>query len=130
MEQMAARLDQMEREHANLKQSNQGPRDAVTALRAAKERLQSEVDRLDHSYKARTKEYCDQVWQYNRSMVFMNAVHATLEALTTAHRPKKCDEVSIARLEELLPHRRGRVGTRHRPSRALCSPMSRPGSDG
>ena len=81
IKQMAARLDQIEREHANLLKSNQGLRDMVTALSAANEDLKSEVGRLDGGYKARTEEYCEQVRQYNRGMVFMNAARATLEEL-------------------------------------------------
>lgn len=82
IDQLTARLDEMERENANLVKSNKGLRDVVTALKEANERLQSEVAQLDEKYKTRSQEYSDQVWQYNRSMVFMNAVRSTLEELT------------------------------------------------
>jgi len=82
IDQLTARLDEMEHQNANLVKSNQGLRDVVTALKEANERLQSEVAQLDEKYKTRSQEYSDQVWQYNRSMVFMNAVRSTLEELT------------------------------------------------
>ena len=82
IDQLTARLDEMERENGNLKKSNEGLRQVVTALKEANERLQAEVGQLDDKYKARSQEYSDQVWQYNRSMVFMNAVRSTLEELT------------------------------------------------
>ena len=82
IDQLTARLDEMERENANLVKSNKGLRDVVTALKEANERLQNEVAQLDEKYKTRSQEYSDQVWQYNRSMVFMNAVRSTLEELT------------------------------------------------
>lgn len=82
IDQLTARLDEMERENSNLKKSNEGLRQVVSALKEANERLQAEVAQLDDKYKARSREYSDQVWQYNRSMVFMNAVRSTLEELT------------------------------------------------
>jgi len=82
IDQLTTRLDEMERENGNLKKSNEGLRQVVTALKEANERLQAEVAQLDDKYKARSQEYSDQVWQYNRSMVFMNAVRSTLEELT------------------------------------------------
>jgi uncharacterized coiled-coil protein SlyX len=85
---MAARVDELERENADLKKSNTGLRDVVTALKGANERLQTEVSQLDEKFKARTKEYTDQIWQYNRNMVFMNAVRSTLEELTEGDGPQ------------------------------------------
>ena len=82
IDQLTNRLDQMEKDNGNLKKSNEGLRQVVTALKEANERLQAEVSQLDYRYKARSQEYSDQVWQYNRSMVFMNAVRSTLEELT------------------------------------------------
>lgn len=82
IDQLTARFDEMERENGNFKKSNQGLRDVVTALKEAKERLQTEVSQLDEKFKNRTKEYTNQVWQYNRNMVFMNAARSTLEDLT------------------------------------------------
>lgn len=82
IDQLTARLDEMERENANLVKSNKGLRDVVTALKEANERLQREVAQLDEKYKTRSREYSDQIWQYNRSMVFMNAVRSVLEELT------------------------------------------------
>lgn len=79
---MSTRLNELERDNANLKKANQPLRDVVTALKEANERLQTEVAQIDEKYKARSKEYADQVYRYNRNMVFMNAVRATLEDLT------------------------------------------------
>jgi hypothetical protein len=83
IEQLTARLDEMERENGNLINANKSLRQVVTALKEANERLQAEVGKLDEKYKARSQEYLDEVWQHNRSMVFMNAVRCTLEELTS-----------------------------------------------
>lgn len=78
---MSTRLNELERENANLKQANP-LRHVVTALKEANERLQAEVAQLDEKYKARSRDYANQVYKYNNNMVFMNAVRATLEELT------------------------------------------------
>ena len=78
---MSTRLNELERENANLKQANP-LRHVVTALKEANERLQTEVAQLDKKYQERSKEYADQVYKYNHNMVFMNAVRGTLEELT------------------------------------------------
>jgi hypothetical protein len=85
IEQLATRLDEMDRENANLVKSNKSLRDVVTALKEANERLRNEVSQLDTKYRARTQEYSDHVWHHNRSIVFMNAVRSTLEELTLSN---------------------------------------------
>jgi uncharacterized coiled-coil protein SlyX len=82
---MKERLDELELQNANLKKGNDGLRDVVLALKQANERMQTELTRLDDKYKARSEEYVDQMFQYNRNMVFMNAVRATLEDFTEKH---------------------------------------------
>lgn len=85
IDQLTERLDTMERENVNLKKSNEGLREVVTALREANDRLQNEVAQLDDKLRKRTTEYTERVWQYNRNMVFMNAVRSTLEELTAGN---------------------------------------------
>lgn len=85
IDQLTERLDAMERENVNLKKSNEGLREVVTALREANDRLQNEVAQLDDKLRKRTTEYTERVWQYNRNMVFMNAVRSTLEELTAGN---------------------------------------------
>lgn len=80
---LTAKLDEMERENASLKGTNVELRQVVDALRDANERLRTEVSQLDDKLKARTKEYSDHIWQYNRCAVFMNSVRSVLEDLTT-----------------------------------------------
>jgi len=85
---MAARVDELERENADLKLSKQGSREVVNVLKRTNEGLQTEVSQLTEKFKARTKEYIDQIWQYNRNMVFMNSVRSTLEDLTAGNGPQ------------------------------------------
>jgi len=79
IEELRARLDAMELENANLKQSNEGLRQLANALQAANDRLQASVADLDQRFEQRTKQYHDAMWNYNRNMVFMNVVRMTLE---------------------------------------------------
>lgn len=88
IEQLTAKLDEMERENASLKGANTELRQVVDALRDANERLRTEVSQLDAKLKARTKEYSDQLWQYNRCAVFMNSVRSVLEDLTAESQPQ------------------------------------------
>jgi chromosome segregation ATPase len=82
IDKLTARLDEMERGNENLKKTNTALREVVNALKEANERLQTQVSQLDEKYQKRSQEYSDQVWAYNRNMVFMNAVRSTLEDLT------------------------------------------------
>lgn len=66
---LTARVAQLERENTTLQQSN--------------ENLRAEAAQLSDKYKARSKEFSDHVWQYNRTVVILNAARATLEALTS-----------------------------------------------
>lgn len=88
IEKLTAKLDQMERENTSLKGANVELRQVVDALRDANERLRTEVSQLDEKLKARTKEYSDQIWQYNRCAVFMNSVRSVLEDLTAESAPQ------------------------------------------
>lgn len=60
----------------------------VTALKQANSRLQEQVTQMDKQFQIRNKEYADQVWQYNRSLVFMNAVRGVLEDITSDKSPQ------------------------------------------
>lgn len=85
IDQLTERLDEMERDNVNLKKTNEGLREVVTALREANDRLQTEVAQLDDKLRKRNDEYTERVWKYNRNMVFMNAVRSTLEELTAGN---------------------------------------------
>ena len=78
-------LEETDRENSNLKKSNEGLHQVVTALKDANERLQAQAVQLNEKYKTRTQEFSDHIWQYNRSMVFMSSVRSTLEELTAIH---------------------------------------------
>lgn len=88
IEQLTTKLDEMELKNTQLKDSNHGLRDVITALKVANENLQEEVSLLDEKLKEKTKAYNDQLWQYNRSVVFMNSVRTVLEDLTSDSGPQ------------------------------------------
>ena len=60
----------------------------VSALKQANGRLQRQVGQLEEQFESRSKEYADQIWQYNRSLVFMNAVRGVLEDITSDNTPE------------------------------------------
>jgi chromosome segregation ATPase len=82
IELLTTKLDQIEQENASLKGTNTELRQVVDALRDANERLRTEVSQLDAKLKARTKEYSEHLWQYNRCAVFMNSVRCVMEDMT------------------------------------------------
>lgn len=88
IEQLTAKLDEMERANTQLKDSNNGLRDVVVSLKQANENLQKEVALLDEKVREKTQAYNDQLWQYNRSLVFMNSVRTVLEDLTAESGPQ------------------------------------------
>jgi len=59
----------------------------VDALEGANVRLQKQVTSTDEKLQERTKQYTNQLWQYNRSLVVMNAVRGVLEDLTIDKSP-------------------------------------------
>lgn len=92
---LAARIDELEKENEVLKKDseqqrkeNSGLRELVTSLRSTTERLQGQVDELDAKYKARTQQYVDLLWQYNRTMVVVSAVSSVLDELTKENTPQ------------------------------------------
>lgn len=92
---LAARIDELEKENQALKKDseqqrkeNNGLRELVTSLRSTTERLQGQVDELDAKYKARTQQYVDLLWQYNRTMVVVSAVSSVLDELTKENTPQ------------------------------------------
>lgn len=74
----------------------------VTTLKQANGRLQSQVTRLDKQYQTQTKEFNAQIWQYNRSLVFMNAVRGVLEDITKDDTPEshKIRELFVDKYKE------------------------------
>lgn len=94
IEQLDAKLRQSEQQNADLrgqnqqlKQHNDELRQLVDALKGANGRLQSQVGALDQKYTERSAQLRDQLWQYNRTVVFMNAVRGVLEDLSSDRSP-------------------------------------------
>lgn len=92
---LAARLDELEEENKVLKKDSEQQRKAngdlrelVTSLRSTTERLQEQVDELDAKYKARTQQYAELLWQYNRTMIVVSAVSSVLDELTKENTPQ------------------------------------------
>lgn len=75
-------------ESAKLRSTDSTLRELVDALKGANQRLQDQVMSMDEKLQERTKQYADQLWQYNRSVVFMNAVRGVLEDLTSEKSPQ------------------------------------------
>lgn len=90
IDELAARIVELERENATLRgeseQLRQGESSAsklVAALRTANALLQDQVQQLDASFKAKSDEHQALVAQYNRSMVFVDAVRGVMTELTS-----------------------------------------------
>jgi len=75
-------------ESAKLRSTDSTLRELVDALKGANQRLQDQVMSMDEKLQERTKQYAAQMWQYNRSLVFMNAVRGVLEDLTSEKSPQ------------------------------------------
>lgn len=54
----------------------------IDTLKQANAQLQTKVSNLEHELHTTSKAYADQLWQHNKSMVFMNSVRGVLEDLT------------------------------------------------
>lgn len=74
-------------ENTKLSSTDSTLRRLVDALKGANVRLQEQVTSMDEKLQERTKQYANQLWQYNRSLVFMNAVRGVLEDLTIDKSP-------------------------------------------
>lgn len=74
-------------ENTKLSSTDSTLRKLVDALKGANVRLQEQVTSMDEKLQERTKQYVNQLWQYNRSLVFMNAVRDVLEDLTIDKSP-------------------------------------------
>lgn len=91
---LEARVNALEEENRRLRQENgllrkadTSLRELIGSLRSANESLQQQVKELDANYQARTQQYAEQIWQYNRAMVFVSAVGGVLEELTRENTP-------------------------------------------
>lgn len=60
----------------------------VSALKEANGRLQQQVADSEQQFQERSKQYSELMWQYNRSLVFMNAVRGVLEDITSDKSPQ------------------------------------------
>lgn len=90
IEQLDLKIQELEQENLTLRNENtklhrtdSTLRKLVDALKGANNRLQDQVNSMDEMLKEKTKQYSDQLWQYNRSLVFMNAVRGVIEDLTS-----------------------------------------------
>lgn len=63
-------------------------RELIEALKGANQRLQEQVADLDAKYQEKSRQHTEQLWQYNRSLVFMNSVRRVLEDLTSEDTPQ------------------------------------------
>lgn len=94
--QLEQKVRELTEENASLRAESSKPgrtpgadlTELVTALKQANARLQNQVTQMDKDFQVRNKEYADQVWQYNRSLVFMNAVRGVLEDITSDKSPQ------------------------------------------
>ncbi len=75
-------------ENGMLRKADSSLRELVQSLRVANENLRQQVIELDAKYKERTQQYADQIWQYNRAMVFVSTVGGVLEELTRDNTPQ------------------------------------------
>lgn len=92
---LATRIEELEEENKALKKdsepqkkANVDLRELVTSLRSTTERLQVQVEELDAKYKARTQQYAELLWQYNKTMVVVSAVSSVLDELTKENTPQ------------------------------------------
>lgn len=95
IELLVAKVDQLEQENATLRDDNKkarmsdgGLRDLVDAMKKANHRLQEQVAELDAKFAKQSKEYGEQLWQFNRCVVFMNTVRGVIEDLTKDDSPQ------------------------------------------
>lgn len=94
IEQLEAKVAELERENASLRgektklrETDASLRELIDALKGANQRLQEQVTELDAKIQERTRQYTDQLWQYNRTLIFMNSVRGVLEELTSDSSP-------------------------------------------
>lgn len=62
-------------------------RELIEVLKGANQRLQEQVTELDAKFQERRRQYVDQLWQYNRALIFVNSVREVLEELTSDRSP-------------------------------------------
>lgn len=94
LNQLKAKVATLQQENDHLRSENKKPRKQerdlhglVEALKSANERLQEQVTSLDTKFREKSEQYVDQLWQHNRSVVFMNSVRKVLEDLTDGDNP-------------------------------------------
>jgi len=94
IDRLEAKVAELERENATLRVENAklrktdaSLRELIDALKGANQRLQEQVTELDAKIQERTRQYADQLWQYNRTLIFMNSVRGVLEELTSDRSP-------------------------------------------
>lgn len=94
LNQLKAKVATLQQENDHLRSENKKPRKQerdlhglVEALKSANERLQEQVTSLDTKFREKSEQYVDQLWQHNRSIVFMNSVRKVLEDLTNEDTP-------------------------------------------
>lgn len=95
IDRLEAKVAELERENtklrgenAKLRKSDSDLRELIEALKGANQRLQEQVADLDAKYQEKSRQHTEQLWQYNRSLVFMNSVRRVLEDLTSEDTPQ------------------------------------------
>lgn len=95
IDQLEAKVAELERENTKLRgendklrKSDSDLRELIEALKGANQRLQEQVADLDAKYQEKSRQHTEQLWQYNRSLVFMNSVRRVLEDLTSEDTPQ------------------------------------------
>ena len=86
--QLVERVRELEEENANILKSDSDLFELTKALKGANQRLQAQIADLDEKYQEKSREHSEQLWQYNRCLVFMHSVRQVIEDLTsenTAH---------------------------------------------
>jgi len=88
IDRLEAKVAELERENTKLRKSDSDLRELIEALKGANQRLQEQVADLDAKYQEKSRQHTEQLWQYNRSLVFMNSVRRVLEDLTSEDTPQ------------------------------------------
>lgn len=95
IEQLDAKIVELESTNAALREENAAVkanehalREMLTALRESHDRLAAQYTTMAYNFEALSKEHTAQIFEHNRNMVFLNAVRDVLEELTREDTPQ------------------------------------------
>jgi flagellar biosynthesis/type III secretory pathway protein FliH len=90
--------------------------------------LEAKVTSLDTKFREKSEQYVDQLWQHNRSIVFMNSVRKVLEDLTNEDTPiaTRVRRLFAERYAEQVSEALGKGGIKTPPRRMRSSPNRSP----